>query len=400
MNQLATIVKRYSYVATAAVLSLGMLMPIILGNNAGAEQLTSRSVSISTAEPGATGVEYTVTFTVAETGTVEGIVLDFCSDSPIPGTTCTLPTTMGLGSATVSSVTVGGSANAGWTVANTLNGTALELNDASATSWTAAQQVVIVLAGLVNPTPATSNTNNTTYVRAFTYVDNATSTAYTSAAPGTYVDYGSMAFSIVPQVDVSAIVRETLTFCVGGGQTSTPTSSSIGDACTGNANGSGGGGISLPSITIGEVEGTLKVLSPSAVSTASIFYQLTTNAAAGAVVKIAGVSSDLTSGSNIIPGRTSKGAIVAGTAAFGMYVPVPGTADSGANLTVDSVFGTTASDYIMPAAVEAVYGSTFASAASATRNADGQITFGATASADTSAGIYNAKYSLIATPTY
>jgi len=91
---------------------------------------------------------------------------------------------------------------------------------------------------------------------------------------------------------------------------------------------------------------------------------------------------------------------VAGTAGFGMYVPVPGTADSGANLTVDSAFGTTASDYIMPTTVENEYGATFASASGATRNADGQITFGATASADTAAGIYNAKYSLIATPTY
>lgn len=414
MNKLATIVKRYSYVATAAVLSLGMLMPLILGNSAAAAELSARSVQLETATAGATSVEYTFTFTASSDTDIQGIVIDFCADDgstsggPIPGTNCVIPTSMIRGT-TITALTIGGGADdaSAWTI-GAQGTTGVRLNrTAAASTVDASDEFVVTLDGFTNPN--ITQPNNTAYARLFTYATTAGATGYTSTNPSAVaapVDNGSVAFAIVPEINVSAIVRETLTFCVGGGQTASSTTSSIYDNCTGNADGGNdgvGSSITAPSISLGAAVGTIKVLDNQAVYTGDIFYQLTTNAATGAVLNIKGASADLLSGSNTIPAFGANAIMPAGTAAFGMNVNTPGTPSSGATATVDPDYptSTAATQYaFIKAAIESTYGDTFATVGGPTRNANGRLTFGATASADTQAGIYSGKYSLIATPKY
>ena len=409
MIQLANIVKRYSYVATAAVLSLGMLMPVILSGSADAAQLTNRSVMPSTATAGAPNVTYQATFSVADDLAIQGIVLDFCNDTsgPIADLTCTQPTGLIRGT-TVESVSVAGVVDTvEWTAANVAgSNTAIALTRSSPTTPLAIDDVVVVeLSGFTNPTPAAENTSNTVYARMFTFTTSAGATGYESEnsdAGGVSVDAGSAAFAIVPTVNVSAVVRETLTFCVGGGQTSTPAASSIGDACGPNAAGNGTGAITAPSIQLGaEQSGGIRVLDEQDVYTGNIFYQLTTNAANGARISIKGLSPDLTSGSNTIPSIGDTAILMAaGEAAFGLRVATPGAAATGDSLTVEPPFSTTADTYAMPATVAGAYGIPFAATDAPARNANGVLEFGATASPDTQAGVYSAQYTLIATPTY
>lgn len=412
MNKLATIVKRYSYVATAAVLSLGMLMPLILSGSAGAAQLEARSVTLSNAAPGATAVTYKFQFTVATTGTVSGVILNFCNDTsgPIAGTACTSPS-MTLGTTITSFLGGAGGVtdiSAGWTAATLSAGgsSSLNLEDSSAASWADGDVITIEVSGFTNPSP-TDNVANTTYTRMFTYAAADASDGYTPATPGATADDGAAAFSIVPLVNVSATVRETLTFCVGGGQTSTPTASSIYNGCTGNADGGNdgtGSTITAPSIKLGNTTSGVTVLDETAVYTGDIFYQLTTNAATGVTVSMKGASQHLLSGlTNQIPSvGDTAGAITPGTAAFGVNVATPGDASTGTDLAKVAPFedGTAASSYVMPTTVTSTYGAPFASTLTPVRNANGKLTFAATASPDTKAGVYSAQYSLIATPKY
>jgi hypothetical protein len=414
MIQLANIVKRYSYVATAAVLALGMLMPVILSGSAGAAELSSRSVQLETATAGAPSIEYTFTFTASSDTAIQGIVIDFCADDgstsggPIPGANCVIPASM-LRGTTITSLTIGAGAEdaSAWT-AGAQGGTAIRLNRTAAAATVAENdEFVVTIDGFTNPN--LSQPNNTAYARIFTYDTTDNATAYTSTNPAVEaapIDNGSVAFAIVPEINVSAIVRETLTFCVGGGQTALSTASSIYDNCSGNADGGNdgiGSSITSPSISLGATVGGIKVLDNQLVYTGDIFYQLTTNAATGAVLNIKGASADLVSGGNTIPAFGTNAVMPAGTAAFGMNVNTPGTPSSGATATVDGDYptSTASTQYaFIKAAIESTYGDTFATVGGPTRNANGRLVFGATASADTQAGIYSGKYSLIATPKY
>lgn len=415
MNQLATIVKRYSYVATAAVLSLGMLMPLILSGNAGAAQLEARSVTLSSSAPGNTpagaGVTYEFTFTAVQDTDIQGLVIDFCEDDgatsggPISGTLCVLPSGMTRGSA-ISSLTINGAATdaANWNIAP-LGASGLVLDrDTAAATVNADDVFVVTITGFTNPTLV--QPDNVAYARIYTYGTAAGAAGYTTANPAIVaepVDTGSVAFAIVPQVNVSAIVRETLTFCVGGGQTLTPTASSIGAGCGPNAAGNGTGAITAPSISLGAPVGGINVLDNQDVYTGNIFYQLTTNAATGADIRIKGASTSLQSGGNSIPSIGGITEMPAGTAAFGMNVFAPGTATSGTNLSVDPAYPNDTSDpyqFALESDTTSTYGDRFAFVATPTRDANGRLMFGATASADTQAGIYSAQFSLIATPKY
>src|SRR5689334_13703753 len=64
--------------AQVFVLALGVLLPLLL-NKADAAQITSRSLSISSAKPSASSVQYTFTFTVPSTVQVQGLKLQTCT---------------------------------------------------------------------------------------------------------------------------------------------------------------------------------------------------------------------------------------------------------------------------------------------------------------------------------
>jgi len=371
MNRLAVIAKRYSYAATAALLTAAMLLPAFIMGSAGAEQLENRSVEVSSSKVGEAAVTYHITFTPTATE-IGGVVVDFCT-GPIPGTTCT-----SAGVVVGSTVADTDGLSETWTAA--ASGTKLTLS--TTTPETPAGAITFSVSGFTNP-----GTAQTVYPRIFTYATAGAAAGYTSGTvTGTYIDNGSAAFAVVQEIDVTAIVRETLTFCVSG--TAVATAASCASATT-------------PSVDLGDEQDNVHVIDALDVHTASIYYHLSTNAANGTKINLKGTNLNLVSGSASINSASTPTEIAAGTAAFGVRVDTPAVPEEGAALTRGAdVAGAVADEYSVPSAVTGAYGAPLLQAAGPVLNAAGDITFGATASPNTPAGIYTAKYSLIATPSY
>ena len=126
-------------------------------------EVQSRSIEMSTSVPGAAAT-YHVTFTVATTASVGGIVVDFCSNDPILGDTCTAPTGLSIGTPTVS----GASTNltGTWTAAKIAS-------SASTLGYTTATPVALTGGTSIVYFDITSMTNPTTtgslYARLYTF---------------------------------------------------------------------------------------------------------------------------------------------------------------------------------------------------------------------------------------
>src|SRR5690606_34178331 len=86
MNFIRILDRRAMYLAMAFVL---VLMSLVLPAMASAAQITTRSIALSSSSKAATNVTYEVTFTPA--ANAGAFVVDFCSDSPVMGATCTAP---------------------------------------------------------------------------------------------------------------------------------------------------------------------------------------------------------------------------------------------------------------------------------------------------------------------
>lgn len=391
MNRLAVIAKRYSYAATAALLTAAMLAPTLILGSAGAAQITERSLKLDSSIAGATGVTYELQFNLASDNDIQAVVVDFCSNSPISGTGCTPPGGIAYGSS-VTAGTTGTAFTGTWSVAQAAAETTAITIESTATESNVAEgdTLTFTLAGFTNPAA-----EGTVYARVYTFGTTGAADAYTSEVPGTYVDNGAVAFALVQRIDVTAVVRETLTFCVAGGTTANPAVSSIDDDC--------GGTRTAPTVSLGsELETGIFVIDASAVYTGNVFYQLTTNAANGTSVNIKGASTVLESGSNTIASTPTPAVISAGTAAFGINVPNPALTppEEGDELTLGANFSSAANTYSVPAATTSTYGTPLTSATGPVLNANGSLVFGATASPNTPAGIYKASYNLIATPSY
>lgn len=200
-----------------------LLMPAILASLAGtakAAQVTSRSIRLTTSVPTNSGactvscdVTYNVGFTVATTAVIQGIVIDFCSDSPLIGATCTAPTDFDINESTLAIGSLTGIS--GFTLNAASDTNTVVLTNGSGGSVSAATAVAIPLGtssssdGLRNP-----STVGTFYARVLTYTTSAGATGYTSASPGTHTDDGGIAMSTARQLTVNARVQEQLEFCV------------------------------------------------------------------------------------------------------------------------------------------------------------------------------------------
>lgn len=233
--------------AAAGALLLALILPAIVS----AAQLTERSVALSSSSISATGVTYEIKFT--SVGAAGAVLIDFCSNTPLIGEPCTAPT--------------------GFTAAGADNATTIDAPTASKViitqAVTAATATTINLENITNP-----STVGPLYARILTY-DNATNAALynaeqTSAQDANRVDEGGAAISITNTIGVSGAVLESMSFCVSGGV--------IADNC--------GGTITAPTLRLGEQVGDAFALVPGTVSTGSIYTQISTNAATGAVVSL------------------------------------------------------------------------------------------------------------------
>lgn len=391
MTSLKTANRRVGSLFAVAALVLATVTPGLVPAFASAAQVTERSVQLSNSSKEMDGVSYQVKFT--SVGAAKAVVLDFCSNSPLISSECTVPVGFTVGGATVS----GGDF-------------ALSTGDASAAN-------TLVATGTIAATTAiTVNVNDVTnpdaagplYVRILTYdgADTAAAEAkahdYVDTTIGDAQDQGSAAVSITDTVGVSAAVRETMTFCVSGGAITA---------------GSCGGTLTAPTIRLGEGTGAEKALVSTALSEGSIFSQISTNAATGAVVSLKSSATDcggllragepdVAEACNITPALGDG--VAAGEAKFGVrvasatdpaggnsngtfraYGDVPYYSDSVFKLNYVALNGT---------GVTSPYGDQFLDTDDApVNNKNVEITFGASVTNQTPAGLYSTDLSLIAT---
>lgn len=358
--------RQYRYVIAAAALLLVVVMPAIVS----AEQVTDRSVELSNSSKTMTGVTYITQFTTI--GSATGFVIDFCSNSPLIGQTCTPPPGLSVSAATSSDSTK----DVTETTANKFVGTKTMTTPGAQT---------ITLAGVTNPTNA-----GTIYARILTF-NNGDEQDYDSGTPGAYVDSGSVALSITDTVGVSGAVLETMTFCVAGAAIS----ADCGDAAS-----------NPPVLALGE--GNPKALSTSAVSSGNIYAQISTNAAKGAVVRL---KSDATgcggllltggTGCHIAP-QNDEGQVAdfaANNALFGLKASGAGNFVAAGDYNNTRYF----INYVNGDAtgVTSVYGDPVLNTSGGPiNNANATLTFGAGITNTTPAGLYATDLSLIATGTF
>jgi hypothetical protein len=355
---------RAVYGLAAVFLFVATAVSFLAPGKASAAQVTTRSIQMSSSTQGAAAT-YKVQFTVATTAVIQGVVVDFCDNSPLIGdATCTKPTGFSVGTPTVANIT-GLNPTTGWTAGQLNTNRTLTLTNGSAGSVTAAAVVSFELTTAVNPT----TDNHTFYARILTYTTSAGATSYVAGTEGSYTDYGGIAMSTGKVISITARVMESLAFCV------------YKTACGDN-----------PSLTLGH--GGNLVLDTTATDTDTANFSLSTNAQSGAVVRIKG--NTLTSGSNTIAAvGATAGPIAAGSGKFGLYLSALGS------MSVAAPYTTSSTTYAYDSAsTSGTYGDDLATIATPINNSVTTITFGASAATTTAAGIYTAPQQLIATGTF
>jgi hypothetical protein len=204
-----------------AVLAFAALIPALWNGNVSADQLTSRSVTLSSSRSDQTGVTYTFGFTLpAGTDTdVEGLMFEFCTT---PLGTCVLPTGMDVTPATAAVGTQSGfpangtafsevSADTGDCDVATDNSKYCVNRTETTTTGGSATPVTLQITNITNPTLG-ANPYLSVYIRISVY-DN--SSFDSSGGVGTQkVHDGTVAGAINALLVVSGRVQERLEFCV------------------------------------------------------------------------------------------------------------------------------------------------------------------------------------------
>ena len=394
MKQILYATRRYVYVVVVLAVVVFPMLPM-LTPTASAALVTSRSIEISSSLLSATNTTYAVSFNIATSTTIAGVVLDFCDNDPLPGdTTCTTPGGFTLtASPAVSGQSGAGSCNLSTftTIATANSNRTLILTAGSAVSMTAGGACTFNITTVTNPNTA----NHSFYARVYTYDTAAHAALY--AIGGTnagVVDNGGFALSTGSQIIISATVQETLTFCVSG--------ASPGAGCS---------GLSAPAVTIGH--GSPLVITASAVDESPAYTQVTTNANSGVVVNMKATNTCASGGLSStggtvcnIPGiGNSAATLVIGTADFGMCVAPSGTAVVATNYkdTAHSCPTTWVSGELMGmngTNLIGTYGDTIYHYVGPVTNDNCTLEFAAAAAAATQAGIYTGNELLIATGTF
>jgi hypothetical protein len=381
MGSFRVLSQRTGRMATLAALVVATLGQAVLPALASADGVTSRSIALSAATADASGVTYKVSFTAA-TG-VGAYIVEFCSDSPVFGQTCTAP-----GGFSAASAALG----ADGTTATAVTGSANKL--VVTNTIAAAGSVTDTFTGIHNPTLA-----GVLYARIITFDDATNAAAATSDDDTGSTESGSVAISITNDVSVSGAVQESMQLCASAA------------AMTTNC-----AGATAPSLKLANANGALD----STLLTVPLYTQISTNASAGAVVSLksdaaacgglhrVGDAYD-TSHCFIKPSSTT---VADGSGLFGLKLSADDTSDATQGTFqkhTGSVYDTTnykmGFDSAHPTAPESgvtsVYGDQILDTNGAPANSRNMtMTFGASASNMTPAGTYQTKLSLIATGTF
>lgn len=378
----------FKHQGVTVVAAFALLLAVVVPALASAAQLTERSIALSNSSVTATGVTYTINFTAS--GDAGAFVVDFCRDSPVIGQACEAPAGFSLG--TPASVTPG------FTTVAALSPNTLRVTGDIDVSENA--QVSVAVSGITNPSTA-----ETLYARIITYDTAANANAYvatqTQAQRVGSVDDGGAAIGITNSIGVAGAVLESMTFCISGAV--------IAKDCV-------GANAVAPVIQLGEEVGDSIALIPTAVSTGSIYTQISTNAVNGATISLK--SSAASCGGLLRAGAPSacditpalEDGITEGQARFGVkttdavdsdgvdaadavgtLVPVTGSLYNNDTFAL-AFIGTNATG------VTSTFGDAFLDTANApANNKNMQLIFGASIANDTPAGLYSTNLSLIAT---
>lgn len=264
--------------ALLGVLALGILLGGLTGlfsSQVQAAQLTSRSLTLSTAVVSQSSVSYTFGFTLGTTSAVQGLKFQACTTAL---GTCTAPTGLSFSSRTFSTQT-------GWTNATNFAVDATGANDCitsasvicanrtQAANETAGART-IAFATITNPSGAScsgSNPNCTFFIRITTYTTN----NYTA---GSITDTGTVAASTTQTLTITARVLEVLNFCIG--------TTTVDDATT--STGADCNSISGTTVDLGVLDSSAIAVSPVSSGTGGNAVNgvamLKTNASNGATV--------------------------------------------------------------------------------------------------------------------
>jgi len=368
-------------VAAVGLFALGVVAPVV-----SAAQVTERSVQLSSAAKEATGVSYKVTFTpVSNAG---GFVLDFCSNTPLVGEECTTPTGFVATSATTSTPS--------WTR------TVVDANIIKMTgNLTASTPVTVDIDNIENP-----DVTGAFYVRIVSYATSGDLANYVSAdvLGNGVVDTGGVALYIHDKINVSGAVLESMTFCVSG-ETLDPAQTCVGTGANAPA-------LTAPTLRLGEETGDIIALNADDVYEGTIYTQLSTNAAKGAVIRLKSnavgcgglLRSSDTSVCNIGPaGVGVSDDITAGQAEFGLKLGADVTDATNGDIVAASTDYNSTNFRLKYAAdnqsgVTSTYGDPILDTNEKPANKRNMsLTFGASVSNNTPAGNYSADLSLVAT---
>jgi len=380
MKSLGVYIRQAGRMGAAVALLVATLLPALVPSLVSAAQATERSIALSSSSKGASGVHYAVNFKPATDA--GAFVVDFCSNSPIIGQSCTTPSGFSVGTPS--------STSSGFTDVAEITNDSQHHTLRVTGAMTAGTAVSVDIAGLTNPSAA-----GPLYARILTYANATDANGYLSAAPdtvGNHIDDGGVAISITDTVGVSGAVLESMTFCAA--------KVSITDGC---ANASA----NTPVLKLGEVVGSTVALDPSAISTGDVFAQISTNAVGGATVSLkSGVACGglkraeaNSSTCDIAPATT--GGIAAGQARFGLMASSLTDTGTGTFQPSNGYDDTTYKlNWVSGNAtgVSSPYGDQVLDTDSGpTSNKNAKLTFGASISSTTPAGLYSADLSLIAT---
>ncbi len=392
MNKIARLLKQITYTVTATAMGLTSLLAILPGSASAAGQVQSRSIQLSSSSNAASAAttSYNVKFTTTSTYTGKGIVVDFCTNSPIIGdTTCTAPTGFTIGGSPTITTNSAPMNTQTWTVASANAGRTLEISQATGVSFTNATVADFTINNVQNPTSAVG----TFYARIYTYDTTAGATSYVIANVDTgsvHKDDGGIALSTASQVTVTAKVQETLLFCV----------------YTSGANCAGG---TVAGLVLGDAFGVL--------SSSTTAYLTSTNATTPLTAKL-GIASNATTGVTVMTkatGTLTSGAntIVSSGAGSGSCTADSSTASveqfgfnvaAGASQTADAGYacgaGSHSFDTTNTPNLTSTFGDRVLFTAGPTVESAGTVDFVGKSSTTTKSGVYTSTLTFIATGIY
>jgi hypothetical protein len=280
--------RRSTSLAAAALLLVASAVPLLATRTASAyELLGEREIRMESSAVDADGLNYRVEFDLTGTQSIEAIVVSFCEDSPIIGEEdCLVPTGFEVASTafTGDDGTEGDVDVSGFTPSTSRVASGGDTGDNTFTitgsAASATGTVVFTLEDVTNPSDL-----GTFYARIMVYDDDTRAAAYSNPNDPENPDQaGGIALSTAEVITIEAKVQERLTFCLF-------TDALDPDLETGNINTCDG--VTTEDVLLGDDNGVLDSTMPSINKDAK--FNITTNASAGAIVRMSG--STLTSGS-------------------------------------------------------------------------------------------------------